>query len=49
MNPELPGTYINLIVETVKRWGVSGEQLLEGSGIALDQLKSLIGMLSSTS
>jgi len=39
MNPELPGTYINLIVETVKRWGVSGEQLLDGSGITLDQLK----------
>jgi len=39
MNPELPGTYINLIVETVKRWGVSGEQLLDESGITLDQLK----------
>lgn len=39
MNPELPGTYINLIVETVKRWGVSGEQLLNGSGITLDQLE----------
>lgn len=39
MNPELPGTYINLIVETVKPWGVSGKQLLDGSGIALDQLK----------
>lgn len=39
MNPELPGTYINLIVETIKRWGVSGEQLLEESGITLDQLK----------
>ncbi len=39
MNPELPGTYINLIVETVKRWGVSCEQLLDGSGIRVDQLK----------
>lgn len=39
MNPELPGTYINLIVETVKRWGVSGKQLLDGSGITLDQLE----------
>ena len=39
MNPELPGTYINLIVETIKRWGVSGEQLLGESGITLDQLK----------
>ena len=39
MNPELPGTYINLIIETVKRWGVSGKQLLDGSGISLDQLK----------
>lgn len=39
MNPELPGTYINLIVETVKRRGVSCEQLLDGSGITVDQLK----------
>lgn len=39
MNPELPGTYINLLVETIKRWGVSGEQLLDGSGITLDQLE----------
>ncbi|WP_336013109.1 AraC family transcriptional regulator [Acinetobacter calcoaceticus] len=39
MNPELPGTYINLIVETVRQWGVSSEQLLEGSGITVDQLK----------
>lgn len=39
MNPELPGTYINLLVETIKQWGVSGEQLLDGSGIALDQLE----------
>lgn len=39
MNPELPGTYINLIVETIKQWGVSGEQLLDGSGITLDQLE----------
>ncbi len=44
MNPELPGTYINLIVETVKRWGVSCEQLLDGSGITVDQLKNHIGM-----
>ena len=39
MNPELPGNYINLIVETIKLWGVSSEQLLDGSGITLDQLK----------
>lgn len=39
MNPELPGTYINLIVETVRLWGVSSEQLLEGSSITIDQLK----------
>lgn len=39
MNPELPGTYINLLVETTKRWGISCEQLLDGSGITVDQLK----------
>ncbi|WP_336004649.1 AraC family transcriptional regulator [Acinetobacter pittii] len=39
MNPELPGTYINLIVETIKRWDVSGDQLLEESGITLGQLE----------
>jgi AraC-like DNA-binding protein len=39
MDPELPRTYINLIVETIKRWGVSGDQLLEESGITLGQLE----------
>jgi len=39
MNPELPGTYINLLVEMVKRWGISCEELLDGSGIAFEQLE----------
>lgn len=38
MNPELPGTYINLLVDIVKRWNISGDQLLDGSGITLEQL-----------
>ncbi|OUC60031.1 AraC family transcriptional regulator [Acinetobacter seifertii] len=38
MNPELPGTYINLLVDMVKRWNISGDQLLDGSGITLEQL-----------
>ncbi len=37
MNPELPGTYINL-VDIVKRWNISGDQLLDGSGVTLEQL-----------
>ncbi|ENU44566.1 hypothetical protein F985_00705 [Acinetobacter seifertii] len=38
MNPELPGTYINLLVDIVKQWNISGDQLLDGSGITLEQL-----------
>lgn len=38
MNPELPGTYINLLVDMVKRWNISGDQLLDGSGVTLEQL-----------
>ena len=38
MNPELPGTYINLLVDIVKRWNISGDQLLDGSGVTLEQL-----------
>ena len=46
MTPELPGTYINLLAEIVKRRGISCEQLLEGSGVTPEQLKNRIGMLS---
>ncbi|SUU66398.1 AraC type DNA binding domain containing protein [Acinetobacter baumannii] len=46
MTPELPGTYINLLAEIVKRRGVSCEQFLEGSGVTPEQLKNRIGMLS---
>lgn len=38
LNPELPGTYINLLVDMVKRWNISAEQFLDGSGITLEQL-----------
>lgn len=38
MNPELPGTYINLLVDIVKHWNISGDQLLDGSGVTLEQL-----------
>ncbi len=31
MTPELPGTYINLLAEIVKRRGISCGQFLEGS------------------
>ncbi|HDU8210092.1 TPA: AraC family transcriptional regulator ligand-binding domain-containing protein, partial [Acinetobacter baumannii] len=39
MTPELPGTYINLLAEIVKRRGISCEQFLEGSGVTPEQLK----------
>lgn len=39
MNPELPGTYINLLADMVKRWNISSEQLLDGSSITLEQLE----------
>ncbi|MFX8988352.1 AraC family transcriptional regulator, partial [Acinetobacter baumannii] len=38
MNPELPGTYINLLVDMVKRLNISAEQFLDGSGITLEKL-----------
>ena len=38
LNPELPGTYINLLVDMVKRWNISAEQFLDGSCITLEQL-----------
>lgn len=39
MNPELPGTYVNLLAEMVKRWGISCEELLDGSGVTAEQLE----------
>ncbi len=38
LNPELPGTYINLLVDMVKRLNISAEQFLDGSGITLEKL-----------
>lgn len=38
MNPELPGTYVNLLVDVVKKWDISSEQLLAGTGISSQKL-----------
>jgi hypothetical protein len=35
MNPELPGTYVNLLIETIKHWNVSPQQLLIDTDITL--------------
>jgi AraC-like DNA-binding protein len=37
--PTLPGTFVNLLVDTVARWDISAEQLLEHSGIAPERLQ----------
>ncbi len=36
--PTVPGTYAGLLAAVVERWNISAEQLLEGSGIAPEQL-----------
>lgn len=38
VNPSLPGTYVSLMADVVQRLNVSPEQLLEGSGIRVEQL-----------
>lgn len=38
MNPELPGTYVNLLIETIKHWNVSPQQLLIDTDITLKKL-----------
>lgn len=40
MNPELPGTYVNLLVDVIQKWGVSSEQLLAGTGISTQTLNA---------
>ncbi|WP_151869724.1 AraC family transcriptional regulator [Acinetobacter sp. TUM15509] len=40
MNPELPGTYVNLLVDVIQKWGVSSEQLLAGTGISIQTLNA---------
>ncbi|MCH7313125.1 AraC family transcriptional regulator [Acinetobacter sp. ANC 3882] len=40
MNPELPGTYVNLLVEVIQKWNVSSEQLLSGTGISAQTLSA---------
>lgn len=38
MNPELPGTYVNLLIEAIKHWNVSPQQLLIDTDITLTKL-----------
>lgn len=38
MNPELPGTYVNLLVDVIQKWNVPPEQLLSGTGISAHTL-----------
>lgn len=40
MSPELPGTYVNLLVQTLQQWNVSAEQLLAGTGISTHHLEA---------
>ncbi|QER39674.1 AraC family transcriptional regulator [Acinetobacter suaedae] len=40
MNPELPGSYVNLLVDVLKRWDIAPEQLLSGTGISSDKLNA---------
>ena len=40
MNPELPGTYVNLLVDLIEKKGISAEQLLTGTGIVTERLKA---------
>jgi AraC-like DNA-binding protein len=40
--PTVPGTYANLLVDVVARWGISPEQLLAGSGIEPEQMIGLL-------
>ncbi|MFI7854327.1 AraC family transcriptional regulator, partial [Acinetobacter baumannii] len=38
MNPSLPGTYVSLMADVVQKLNVSPEELLEGSGVSVEQL-----------
>ena len=38
MNPELPGSYVNLLVDVVGKWNVSPQQMLAGTGIQVQKL-----------
>jgi AraC-like DNA-binding protein len=37
--PQLPGTFVNLLLDCVARWNISSEQLLEDSTISPDSLQ----------
>jgi AraC-like DNA-binding protein len=37
--PVLPGAFINLLMDTVARWDITPEHMLEGSSITLDSLQ----------
>jgi len=38
VNPSLPGTYVSLMADVVQKLNISAEQLLEGSGVGVEQL-----------
>jgi AraC-like DNA-binding protein len=40
MNPELPGTYVNLLADLIQKWDISAGQLLAGTGIAPQALNA---------
>ena len=41
----LPGTYVNLLIETIEEWGISSEEVLADTHITLEDLLKRIGML----
>ncbi|MEB6478851.1 helix-turn-helix domain-containing protein [Acinetobacter vivianii] len=40
MSPELPGSYVNLLIDVVKKWNISPEQMLAGTGIQVQKLEA---------
>ncbi len=45
LNPSVPGAYILLLTEVVARWQISPATLLEGTGLALDELANPLSRL----
>lgn len=44
----LPGTYVNLLIETIEEWGISSEEVLAETHITFEDLQKSIGMLIRT-
>ena len=42
---KLPGTYVNLLIETIEEWGISSEEILADTHITFEDLQKRIGML----